>query len=329
MDLKNAPAEHLLACSPSAESAEQANVLFVGGLPLQVTESQLYNYFRKFGDVSRCEIPSFNETKKKKFALVEFISPFDALAVLKVPQHTFIGTLVKIEKAMSASELFEKQLQASNCKLFVSGDLIARTNSLVIFQQISTLGQVERVKKVKCASKTFNSCFVTMKSIADAEYLLEQKSLVLPILKKVTFKRFVPRSRKGMDSSINKEPVQSGPCFDSKKSNPQLVGEGSIQTQNISDQECFGIRRTIVIRPGLCIVSNIRHDKNEKHQANRLYLLGHNLLQGDSSKQNKSIGIRNLDRNLRFNISGIPSTSITNYHNIKPKRCLISQTSYW
>jgi RNA recognition motif. (a.k.a. RRM, RBD, or RNP domain) len=314
MDNTSVQVESLQAQSPAVADAEQAKLLFVGGLPLEVTESQLYNYFRKFGELSRCDIPSTTQTKKKKFAFVEFVSPNDALTVSEVPLHVIDGAEVKIERALSAAEIFEKQLQASKCKLFVSGDLIAKTNSLLISKEISALGQVERVKKLKCASKTFNSCFVTMKSIADAEYLLEQKSLVLPTLKKVTFKRFVPRRRDSTDELATEDLPITRLNFTSSEGNPHNLGEDSKQIKQITEEKFFGIRRTITIRPGLCILSGIGKGWNSGYQANRLILLDHMSSIDPSSKND----IRILDRNLRFNISGLPSAFHTNNFKAEP-----------
>jgi RNA recognition motif-containing protein len=298
--------------------------LFVGGLPLQVTESQLYNYFRKFGKLSKCEIPIATQAKKKKFAFVEIVNLDYALTILEVQQHVILGTTVKVERALSTLEIFHKQLEASKCKLFVSGDMIARTNSLVISKELSDLGQVERVKKLKCASKTFNSCFVTMKSIADAEYLLEQKSLVLPTLKKVTFKRFVPRVRKNLDDSITEDMQKPIPNMTLPKSSPQLTNESFKETQNNAQERFHGIKRTIVIRPGLCIVSNIRQNWLDIQEAKRLTLLGHKSHTGSSSQQSEFNYIRNLDRNLRFNISGLPSFLRTKTFKANPSGCPVS-----
>jgi len=173
--------------------------LFIGGLVPEVTESQLYNYFRKFGVLTECEIPKTIRGKKKRFGYISFARDRDAKAVLHLDHHLVLGSPVQVELALSTLAIFHEQLRKSKCKLFVSGDLISLADPNIIMEELSVYGQVEKVKKLRTDKKSFNSCFVTMKSIADAEYLLEQKSLVLPTLQKVTFKRFVPRGRNDDD----------------------------------------------------------------------------------------------------------------------------------
>ena|SRR3990167_2865820 len=178
----------------NANEPTKTRRLFVGGLMPDVTESHLYDYFRKFGVLTECEIPHTIRGKKKKFGYVSFLKKYDAESILQMP-HEILGSKVQLEFALSTVEIFHEQLRKSKCKLFVSGDLIASTDPTTIFGEIATYGQVEKVKKLRTDKKCFNSCFVTMKTVADAEFLLQQKSLVLPILQKVTFKRFVPRGR--------------------------------------------------------------------------------------------------------------------------------------
>jgi RNA recognition motif-containing protein len=307
MDLNFAQERSMQAQRPRVDSTEQATRLFVGRLPLQITESQLYNYFRKFGELSRCEIPTTTQTKKKQFAFVEFVSLRDALAVLDMPQHFILGTPVKLERAMSTLEIFQKQLQASKCKLFVSGDLIAKTNSVVISKEISALGQVERVKKLKCASKTFNSCFVTMKSIADAEYLLEQKSLVFPTLKQITFKRFVPRVSKRVNSPLPEDCQQpiSNLALSAIKYLP--IQESFRHAQKIPAEKFYSNQRTIVIRPGLWIVSNNKQDWEDSYKPTGLTTLDNQSFVDSSSMQGENKYLRNIDLNLRFNIENLPT----------------------
>src|SRR3990167_2139367 len=178
-----------------ASEAAPARRLFVGGLVPEVTESHLYDYFRKFGVLTECEIPKTIRGKKKKFGYVSFMRDCDAETTLRISNHEILGSHIQLEFALSTVEIFHEQLRKSKCKLFVSGDLIASLDPAVIYREISAFGHVEKVKKLRTDKKSFNSCFVTMKTVSDAEFLLQQKSLVLPILQKVTFKRFVPRGR--------------------------------------------------------------------------------------------------------------------------------------
>jgi RNA recognition motif. (a.k.a. RRM, RBD, or RNP domain) len=319
MDLNTNPQPSLPAYSFGGGRPEQTTRLFVGGLPLEVTESQLYNYFRKFGVLSKCEIPITARTKKKKFAYVEFLSMRDALAVLELPNHDILGASLKLEKAMSTMEIFQEQLQKSNCKLFMSGDLIASIDPIVISEQISVFGQVERVKKLRSATKTFNSCFVTMKSIADAEYLLEQKSLVLPILQKVTFKSFVPRVRSNEDVPLVEDLEWSRADVTSSSTNRPST-RICLRQFNYSTSDRFGeSQRALSIRPGLWIISNIpRCGLKHSFEPDCSTYLEHTPLKNPSPGLSDVNHIRHLDNNLRYNLGTLPQLLRTNFFNAEP-----------
>ncbi len=287
--------------------------LFVGGLAPEVTESQLYNYFRKFGVLTECEIPKATRGKKNKFGYIAFQNNHYTAAALNYPRHILQGSAIQVEPALSTLEIFHEQLRKSKSKLFVSGDSIAAAELSVIFHEISAYGRVEKVKKLRTDKKSFNSCFVTMKTIADAEYLLEQKSLVLPSLQKVTFKRFVPRGRSDDEDTQQKSEVlrqESNPSwlttsdsFRQKGSSLHTVSPKNLVTPSNS-WSLIVPSQWISVRPGLAITgitagtgfANYQHTKNSPNgRVPRARLV--------SIDQIDLRCIQNTDSNLRYNLA--------------------------
>src|SRR3990167_3650354 len=291
----------------NANEPTKTRRLFVGGLMPDVTESHLYDYFRKFGVLTECEIPHTIRGKKKKFGYVSFLKKYDAESILQMP-HEILGSKVQLEFALSTVEIFHEQLRKSKCKLFVSGDLIASLDPAVIYREISAFGHVEKVKKLRTDKKSFNSCFVTMKTVSDAEFLLQQKSLVLPILQKVTFKRFVPRGRSEQEETLDPfgsvnhmlEQAEGLETFISSDFESQrLLTKNTLHTKHRS-------AAPIRLRPGLMIGAT--------HSPTNTYLLGDTLttyLGVVRPLKAKLISleevdlqiIQNSEQNLRYNIS--------------------------
>ena len=298
--------------------------LFVGGLAPEVTESQLYNYFRKFGVLTECEIPKTIRSKKKKFGYVSFMHETTAQNVLKVSNHEILGSLIEVEPALSTVEIFHEQLRKSNCKLFVSGDLIAIADPSTIFNEISPFGEVDKVKKLRTDKRSFNSCFVTMKTIADAEYLLEQKSLVLPSLQKVTFKRFVPRGRSDDEDTQQQSEVLGQESNPSRlTTSDSFMKKGSSSSHKMFPQDLVKSSHNwsqivssqgIIVRPGLNITGNTQqngfvNDQSKNRSSGRLPKA--RLVSLD---QIDLQSIQNMDSNLRYNV--LPSQMMTTYKRI-------------
>ena len=248
------------------QTSPNPNRVFVGGLPTEMTESQLYNYFRKFGVLTECEIPKTIRGKKKKFGYVAFQTEHQAQAVLLEPQHFILSSPIQVEPALSTVEIFHEQLRKSKCKLFVSGDLIAMSELSLIFNEISAFGKVEKVKKLRTDKRSFNSCFVTMKTIADAEYLLEQKSLVLPNLHKVTFKRFVPRGRAKQEETLQVDPFieNQAQSLRSIQNEPGVIIGSTKFIGSWQPTECSSLRK-ILLRPGLTISCRLERSGEGSH----------------------------------------------------------------
>jgi RNA recognition motif-containing protein len=301
---------HIASTTPTSSSPMR---LFVGGLVPEVTESQLYNYFRKFGVLTECDIPKTIRGKKKKFGYISFSQEIDAQTVLQSENHYILGSPIQVELALSTLDIFHEQLRKSKCKLFVSGDLIAGSDAAIIYKEISTFGVVEKVKKLRTDKKSFNSCFVTMKSIADAEYLLEQKSLVLPTLMKVTFKRFVPRGR-GEDQDLEDDGESSSPI---QKVHCQLnyQVQDKLDTTNLLTQVAQNAnsieQKVIFLRQGLSITLSPANswtaDSQQYHcppqkKINKAQLISLEFIDIQS--------IQNFESNLRYNVAArIASTT--------------------
>jgi len=58
---------------------KQGHSLFVGGIPLSVDESQLIDYFSRFGDLKECVIQRHKKLKLSRgYGFIKFIRQTDA-----------------------------------------------------------------------------------------------------------------------------------------------------------------------------------------------------------------------------------------------------------
>jgi RNA recognition motif-containing protein len=285
----------------SSVSMELPNItsikLFVGGIDPTLTESQLYNYFRKFGVLTEFVPPKSTKRRKMKFNYVTYLRHEDTQSVLNQANHNINGFSIQVEPALSTTEIFNEQLRKLNSKLFVSGNLIGTADPQTISQELSIFANVRKVKKIRTDIKSFNSCFVTMQSIADAEYLLEQKSLVLPTLQRVTFRRYVPRG--GVSAEVTAENKRLAKAR--QKSPYRLVCESLKEFHQ--DTPCASqVDTTITIRAGLMIVkapSNLCTFRNSALHTTVVFKEDRKLL----LIENKNQSILDLEEPIRFNIS--------------------------
>jgi RNA recognition motif-containing protein len=86
---------------------EKSKKVFVGGLPLEATESDLYDYFKKFGDIKACRIIYKHESSiSRGFGFVIFGTKEIADEVLmKKDQHYIKGVWVDCKSAILRREM--------------------------------------------------------------------------------------------------------------------------------------------------------------------------------------------------------------------------------
>ena len=178
---------------PSKSKTGCRSKLFVGGLLPETTESQLYNYFRKFGPILEVSICRNKRNHSKRFGYVTFACHSSARQVCRSQTHLIDHKILTVQLAFSHEELVDKHLRACGSKVYVFGSAVSNKPALHIYNLLSSLGPVKKVVKLKSKGQYLNSCFVTFGDENLARSLIQQKSLVLPNLQTILFKSFIPR----------------------------------------------------------------------------------------------------------------------------------------
>ena len=184
-------------------SLEHKPRLFVGGLKPETTESQLYNYFRKFGPILEVSICRNKRNSSKKFGYITFVSHCSVEQVCQEPIHVVGHKQLTVQLAFSHKELVDKHLRACGSKLYVFGSAVSNRPAPEIYKLLSRLGSVKKVVKLKSRGQYLNSCFVTFENEDITRSLIQQKSLVLPNLQTFSFRRFIPRLLRAGDIALD------------------------------------------------------------------------------------------------------------------------------
>jgi RNA recognition motif. (a.k.a. RRM, RBD, or RNP domain) len=278
---------------PLPESHTETTRLYVGGILPEITESQLYNYFRKFGDVTRVEISQTSKGKSKRFGYVTLQSRIMVESLLKI-KHKLSGIELRVEIAMGADQVAHKQLSKNELKLFVTGLVLKHASPFSVLQAFSKCADVTKVKLMRTDKKKLACCFITLANHADVKYLLEQKSLVLENFGTLVFHRFLPRSiREEVLSRTNPEIA-----FDlhQSASKPIKVGSGPYDSQE-------NYPTVIYRKDGHLPIAASNHSQTDTYSNSALTLKDNKLpaplLIVDSGIRQPS------DPNLRFNIVGL------------------------
>jgi RNA recognition motif-containing protein len=252
--------------------------LFVGGILPEITESQLYNYFRKFGDVTRVEISQTSKGKSKRFGYVLITPRIEISSLLKM-EHKISEVTIRVETALEMDQVIQQQLSKCERKIFVTGPTLKNASSSAVQESLRKYAEVDKVKMIRTDKKKFACCFITLAKHADVKYLLEQKSLVLEDFGTLVFHRFLPRCIRGQGLPSE----DSNFTHDLHESTSELVEGG---TDANTSKIAFP---TIAIRKGL----NLPNFANINYQ------------RPNSSLSSLPSGQRNICTPLPFVLSGV------------------------
>lgn len=92
------------SCGPNGDvnggQTTDPTTLFAGGLPWEVTESDLQTYFSQFGTVTSVKLKATPEGKPKGFCFVSFEDEAVAKSCLEYTEHTLNGQKVDVKAAV-------------------------------------------------------------------------------------------------------------------------------------------------------------------------------------------------------------------------------------
>jgi squid-like protein len=184
----NAPVENASVDTAPVVAAvnaadEDDRKLFVGGLPQEVTEEEIKEYFDKFGEVDGVNLKTDPNTGRSRgFCFVVFKTVEDVDKVVAVPEedHVLKGKKVAVKKA-----------QAKQGKVYVGKIKPEVTDEEIkeFFAQYGAVASIEQpFDKMKNERKNF--CFVTFEKEEPAKRLLKEGTVTIGTheleIKKVT-----------------------------------------------------------------------------------------------------------------------------------------------
>ncbi|XP_006646358.1 RNA-binding protein 1-like [Oryza brachyantha] len=121
--------------------------LFVGGVPLGTSESELRAHFSRFGKVAFVGTPKDKQTGASRgFAFVQFVSPDDAAAALAAghQRHVLHGTTMDVKIAEPKSWDGVPPLLSCNKKKIFIGGLAPFVGEQQLTEYFSAFGEVSR-----------------------------------------------------------------------------------------------------------------------------------------------------------------------------------------
>jgi RNA recognition motif-containing protein len=158
----------------------QADFLFVGGLPAGISQTEIRNYFRRFGVVDMVVLPKNRKGKVKGFAYVYFHNKQDAIsAVLAFGEHILNGKAVVVQKGITPTVAAAITREMQFRKIFIT-NLPRETSVIEVEQCFSTYGPVSKVLIPKDGISGRGFCYLVFEDTETYNYMIS--------LKKVPFK---------------------------------------------------------------------------------------------------------------------------------------------
>ena len=165
------------------EAESTNNKIFVGGIPFNVQERELFKYFSKFGEVAELTLP-FSKRKKrlKGFAFVGFSTRQGYQKALIQKHHFLKGRVMTARPALGKSLAKINREQVQRQKIFAKG-FPARTTEVDIFNFFSQYGLVNRIligldQNPRLDRPKFRGfAYIVMDSRDDFEAIIKMKEL--------------------------------------------------------------------------------------------------------------------------------------------------------
>lgn len=146
------------ACQPTddfdaAKATKQDHpVIFLGGIPKQVTRSELLYYLESFGKLNYFSMPYFKHPDNHKgFAKVYYSRQEAAAEVLRLENHKVMGLPIAVLPWVGKKKFISKKEKPSSCKLFLK--FKRSVSEAELMKYFTTFGSVEKLE-IKMNYKT-------------------------------------------------------------------------------------------------------------------------------------------------------------------------------
>jgi RNA recognition motif-containing protein len=235
------------ATSPQQETSSNTNQkIFVGGIPHNISQSELSRYFSKFGEVVRVDLPrNAKNGKLRGFSFVHFSSIASVDNVFSCKVHKLKGKKMAIRRAMKSTDASNLTKNLQNKKLYVSN--LPKSNQIT----------EEMIHKFFDSNqKKFRGfCYVIMKDQQDFERILSMEESISFFGNKLSIKssktiqevQTTRTLKKNLKVSLSKDSQTSEESkfnFDLKPKR-RLSGQEAKQNNNISNSKKFSKQRSM------------------------------------------------------------------------------------
>ena len=96
--------------------------IFIGGIPLHLEESDIIQYFKKFGTILNCFIQRHNQTLLSRgYAFIVFANKEEGIKCTEHPNHIIAGRNITCSIAKSKSDAIKEVFDKQPNKLFLGG----------------------------------------------------------------------------------------------------------------------------------------------------------------------------------------------------------------
>lgn len=160
----------------SDHNQTQSQMIFVGGLPLDMDEDALRMYFSHYGEISRIEVKRSAKGKSKGFCFITFMSNAVVDEILADAPHEVGDAQVNVQKAEDPKTKKAQQDDRRNRKLLV-GDIRKGFGHEEIRALLETIGPVEKITQLRSRNDDTCYCHAVMVNLADTQKLLEMRKI--------------------------------------------------------------------------------------------------------------------------------------------------------
>ena len=154
------------------------NMLFVGGLPLEASYSDVANYFSSFGPIHRVDLPTNKNGQRKGFGFIHFKNSSEVESVLRIKFHEIKGKRVALRKALDSTEASHQTKMMQERKIFAIG-FQSHITEEEIFQNVSQYGRVVKILSPKGGVGKRGFCYIIMDEKLEFERLVSKRFICI------------------------------------------------------------------------------------------------------------------------------------------------------
>ena len=173
---------------------EQKLRLFVGGLPSEATEKDLFDHFKRFGELLDVHISRTPEGRSKLFGYVQFAAFGQAAQALNDSKPHFIkNKLVNVNIAIPREEVQVEQTLRAKRSLILKNIPLGITKQQVR-SLVARCGPIDQLSKLRRSNPQSLFCYVTMQTVDSAHALLKREYLPFEFNRRIYIEKFIPKS---------------------------------------------------------------------------------------------------------------------------------------